>query len=109
MEIRHKVIASAGIRFSITVKNKEVGHAYLYIMRNDLDDRPFGFLEDVFVDESVRGYGIATKLIKQVIKTAEENNCYKIVATSRYSRPKVHTLYKRLGFQDHGKEFRIDL
>lgn len=34
--------------------------------------------------------------------------CYKLIATSRTSRPKVHELYHRLGFTQHGVEFRID-
>jgi hypothetical protein len=35
--------------------------------------------------------------------------CYMLIATSRHSRPKVHDLYRRLGFEDHGIEFRMDL
>ncbi|MEO0537352.1 MAG: hypothetical protein AAF215_26285 [Cyanobacteria bacterium P01_A01_bin.123] len=35
-------------------------------------------------------------------------NCYKLIATSRTSRPKVHDLYQRLGFTQQGFEFRID-
>ena len=87
---------------------KEIARAHLYIMHNNLHDRPFGFMEDVYVDESLRGQGFGTKLVDQIIQLAKENNCYKLIATSRHSRPKVHDLYLRLGFFDHGKEFRID-
>jgi len=34
--------------------------------------------------------------------------CYKLIATSRTSRPKVHELYQRLGFENHGVEFRMN-
>lgn len=88
--------------------NKEIARAHLYIMYNDLHDRPFGFMEDVYVNESLRGQGTGTELVNKIIKLAKENNCYKLIATSRHSRPKVHELYLRLGFLDHGKEFRID-
>jgi len=78
-------------------------------MNNDLHDRPFGLMEDVYVHESVRGQGIGTKLVKEIIKIAKAQGCYKLIATSRHARTKVHELYLTLGFADHGKEFRIDL
>jgi GNAT superfamily N-acetyltransferase len=78
-------------------------------MTNDLHAQPFGLLEDLFVDESQRGSGLGTALVREVIAAAREAGCYKLVATSRASRPKVHELYERLGFQNYGIEFRIDL
>lgn len=98
-----------GIKFLMRdVCNKEVGRAFLYIMYNDLHDRPFGFMEDVHIDETVRGQGMGTQLVNKVIEMARIRKCYKLVATSRNSRPRVHEFYQRLGFVDHGKEFRID-
>jgi len=98
-----------GIRFSVRDdKNKEVGRAYLYIMHNDLHENPFGLMEDVEIVETHRGSGLGSRLVQEVIATAEEHHCYKLIATSRHSRPKVHTLYERLGFTNHGVEFRID-
>jgi len=38
-----------------------------------------------------------------------EAGCYKLVATSRASRPRVHELYERLGFENYGVEFRMNL
>jgi GNAT superfamily N-acetyltransferase len=108
LEIREDEKHCAGIRFSVEEDDKEIGRAYLYIMRNDLHSRPFGLMEDVFVDESCRGKGIGTKLVKRIIEKAKEMKCYKLIATSRYSRPKVHELYGKLGFKDYGKEFRIN-
>lgn len=87
---------------------KTVGRAYLYVLSNDLHTQPFGLLEDVYVEPEYRGQGIATVLIERVIKVAHSLDCYKLIATSRYSREKVHEMYERLGFQDYGKEFRMD-
>lgn len=99
----------SGIRFSLQDETgQEVGRAYLYIMENDLHTAPFGLMEDVFIDSSKRGTGIGSELIKKVIKEAQKRGCYKLIATCRHSRPKVHKLYENLGFKNHGIEFRID-
>src|SRR5262249_28091204 len=88
---------------------REVGRASLVLVRNDLHDAPYGYLEDVFVDEALRGQGIGTRLVERVVRAAREEGCYKLVATSRYTRPRVQKLYMQLGFADHGKEFRMEL
>ena len=109
MEINRNHIKAEGIRLSIEENGSEVAHAFIYVMHNDLHDQPFGFMEDVFVNENYRGKGYGTELVKEIIKFACELNCYKLIATSRTARPKVHDLYKRLGFVEHGIEFRINL
>ena len=100
---------SYAIKMEAMENGKVLGRAYLYIMFNDLHKEPFGFLEDVFVEEGNRGKGIGTKLVKEVIAEAKKQNCYKIICTSRYENSAVHDLYEKLGFKDYGKEFRIDL
>lgn len=65
-------------------------------------------MEDIFVNETYRGKDYETELVKEIIEIAREFQCYKLIATSRTSRPKVHDLYKRLGFEEHRIEFRIN-
>lgn len=109
MRTDQEIVKSEGIRFSVKDnQDEEIGHAFLYLMHNDLHEEPFGLLEDVFIDENYRGQGVGTNLIKEVIKIAEGKGCYKLVATSRYERPKVHDLYKKLGFKDYGVEFKME-
>ena len=108
MKIDRQAQPARGIRFSVSDGDSEVARAYLYLMTNDLHDAPFGLLEDVFVDESQRGSGIGTGLVREVLAAAREAGCYKLIATSRTSRPRVHELYERLGFENHGFEFRMD-
>ena len=109
MKVERQRKPAHGIRFSISGSDGEVARAYLYVMTNDLHDAPFGLLEDVFVDEGQRGGGLGTTLVKEVISAAREAGCYKLIATSRVSRPKVHELYERLGFENYGLEFRMNL
>ncbi len=108
VEIKKKIIRCQGIRFSIKEGKKELGRAYLYLMTNGLHDRPFGLLEDVYVDENFRNQKLGTDLVKGIIAEAKKQKCYKLIATSRQFRPAVHRWYKKIGFKDYGKEFRID-
>lgn len=97
------------LKIIIEKDKKEIGHAYLYLIKNDLHDKPYGLLEDLFVEEEYRGQNIGSELAQAVIVEAKKNDCYKLLAQSRYGREKVHKFYKKLGFQDYGKNFRLDL
>lgn len=109
MQIQTKFIKAEGIKFFLIEAEQEIARAYLYLMHNSLHQEPFGLLEDVYIAENQRGKGTGTKIIRQVIQTAREKGCYKLIATSRSSRPKVHQLYIKLGFIERGLEFRMDL
>lgn len=109
MKIKYEKRKSLGIKIKAEENNREIGRAYLYLLKNDLHEEPFGFMEDVFVNKEYRGRGIGKEILNNVIKKAQENNCYKLICTSRYSNEKVHSLYVNLGFKDYGKEFRINL
>jgi len=109
MQIKAKTVSGTGVRISAELDGREVGHAYLYFLKNDLHELPFAFMEDVFVDEDFRGQGIGTQILVKIIETAQDNDCYKIIGTSRDSRTNVHQMYERLGFVRRGLEFRINL
>jgi len=104
-----KQFSSTAFRFSIEEDDKEVARGYLFIITNDQEKGPYGLMEDVFVDDSKRGQGYGTKILNKLIQEAKNQNCYKLIGTSRNERPKVHELYLNLGFKDYGKEFRMDL
>jgi GNAT superfamily N-acetyltransferase len=97
-----------GRRLSISKGGTEVARAFVYVLQNNLHDQPFALLEDVYVEEAHRGDMLGTHIIKAAIKIAQKLNCYKLVATSRHERERVHRLYRELGFIDHGIEFRIN-
>jgi GNAT superfamily N-acetyltransferase len=108
MNVGKSAAIARGIRIFLEEDGNEVGHAYLYIMHNDLHDQPFGLLEDVFVADSHRSQGLGSQLVNTAIETAQTENCYKLIATSRSSRSTLHDWYKKLGFQSYGIEFRIN-
>lgn len=108
MKIQQTELNSTGIKFFINREGKEVARGYLYLIENDLHSQPYGLMEDVFVAEELRGQGYGTKIITAIMEEAKKRGCYKLLGTSRYGRENVHKLYEKLGFQDRGKEFRLD-
>jgi GNAT superfamily N-acetyltransferase len=108
MDIQKKKISGKGVKLFVKDKDNEVARAYLYVLKNDLHKEPFGLMEDVFVNEEYRSKGIGTAIVNELITEAKKHGCYKLIATSRHERPKVHELYKKIGFKDQGLEFRMD-
>lgn len=109
MQIKKSEVKSDATKLELVNGEKIIGRAYLYLIKNDLHDKPYGLLEDLFVDESYRGSGFGRQLMQRVIEEAKELGCYKLIGTSRNSRTEVHNFYKKLGFEEYGKEFRMDL
>lgn len=108
MEIKKIAKQSQAIKLEVEENGRVVGRVYLYLIYNDLHSEPYGLLEDVFVDDSQRGQGTGTKLVQRVIDEAKVAGCYKLIACSRNSRPHIHEWYKDLGFEDYGKEFKME-
>ena len=55
-------------------------------------------LEDVIVDETVRGQGVGEALTREVIRLAKESGADYIALTSNPRREAANRLYQRVGF-----------
>lgn len=108
MKINITPILVSGIKITLSKGENFIGRGFLYLLKNDLHAEPFGLMEDIFVDESFRGKGCGEKITKAIIEEAKKNKCYKLICTSRFSNEKAHKLYEKLGFKNHGDEFRMD-
>lgn len=107
--MQQKKFTTDAIRFFEERDGKEVAHGYMYIIKNDFHDESYALFEYFSVDEAYRGQGIATELIQAMIDKARELGCYKILMQSRYGRDALHQFYEKMGFHDHGKNFRMNL
>jgi len=56
-------------------------------------------LEDVIVDETVRGQGVGEALTREVIRLAKESGADYIALTSNPRREAANRLYQRVGFK----------
>jgi GNAT superfamily N-acetyltransferase len=109
MKISKSIKTSKAIKMEIKDGKKTVGRAFLYLIKNDLHKKPYGLLEDVYVDENYRKQGLGGQLVKAVITEAKKQKCYKLLATSRMERESVHKYYEKFGFKKHGFEFRLEM
>jgi ribosomal protein S18 acetylase RimI-like enzyme len=58
-----------------------------------------GRIEDVVVDEAVRGKGVGAALTREALRLAEKLGARTVDLTSRPSRDAANRLYERSGFQ----------
>jgi len=56
-------------------------------------------IEDVVVDESARGQGVASALTREAVRLARDAGARTVDLTSRPSRESANRLYERLGFK----------
>lgn len=108
--IEHKQLNrfNKGIKLEYHENGERLGRATIYILYNELHDQPFGLLEDLFVEPGHRKRSIGSKLTEEAVQYANFQGCYKLICTSRYTSKKIYSMYKKYGFKDHGREFRID-
>ncbi|BCZ47743.1 N-acetyltransferase [Clostridium gelidum] len=67
---------------------------------------PFLVIEDVIINEDVRGQGVGKKIMTALDEFAKEKNCdYAILVSSDY-RKGAHVFYENLGFIDGVRGFR---
>lgn len=65
-----------------------------------------GHIEDVVTRQGFEGNGISSALMKEAIKTAKEQNCYKVILDAAED---LTSFYERFGFRKKELQFRLDL
>ena len=80
--------------------NKIIGTAKLLIEKKFGEN--VGHIEDVVVDQNFRRKGIGKLLIEQLVSYGKNNNCYKIVLTSK---EKNREFYTSCNFTEVGNEY----
>jgi ribosomal protein S18 acetylase RimI-like enzyme len=70
---------------------------------------PSAVVEDVCVDEGLRGQGVGREMMAFAMRTAAARGCYKLTLSSNLDRTRAHDFYRKLGFEQHGLSFRVSL
>jgi GNAT superfamily N-acetyltransferase len=66
-------------------------------------------VESVAVAPDRQGRGIGRAMMADAIDRARAQRCYKLALSSNARRRRAHEFYERLGFQQHGLSFVVDL
>ncbi len=64
-------------------------------------------LEDVVVEEQLRGRGIGRQMMRYAVSLCREKGCYKMSLSSNRNRESAHRFYESLGFALHGYSFSM--
>jgi GNAT superfamily N-acetyltransferase len=93
-----------------TIGGAIVGTFALLVMDNLAHvGAPSAVVEDVCVDEQLRGRGVGKAMMQHAMKVATDCGCYKLTLSSNIVRTRAHDFYRSLGFEQHGLSFRVDL
>ena len=65
-----------------------------------------GHIEDVAIKQGFQNKGIGREIIKELIKIAKEEKCYKIILDCD---EKVSKFYEQIGFKKHSVMMRINI
>ncbi|HET7207723.1 MAG TPA: GNAT family N-acetyltransferase [Terriglobales bacterium] len=79
-------------------------------LKNSLWQQGFlAHIDELVVDESVRGRGIGTELLVAAIEVAKRQNASRIELDSGFHRTSAHRFYEQRGFQNRGYLFSAKL
>jgi GNAT superfamily N-acetyltransferase len=85
-----------------------VGSLVLIIVPNlSHQGTPWAEIENMVVDETVRGRRIGESLVQRAIHIARDAGCYKLTLTSNMRRTEAHRFYERMGFETTHRAFRM--
>jgi len=87
-----------------------VGSLVLVIVPNlSHQGTPWAEIENMIVDESLRGQRIGESLVERAKQIAVDAGCYKLTLTSNLGRTDARRFYERIGFKTTHRAFRMTL
>ncbi len=84
---------------AITDKNQYVGFTQLYPSFLSVSAKRTWILNDLYVQESARGNGVATKLMNKAKELAKENQLKGISLSTAKTNTNAQNLYESLGYE----------
>jgi len=83
-----------------------VGTLTLYTLPNlSHGGRSTAIVENVVVDDALRGSGLGRLLMAEADRLAQEAGCYKVALTSNNKRAPAHTFYETIGYANTHRGF----
>lgn len=89
----------------LEVDGEVVGTTYLNVIPNlTRGGRPYGVIENVVVEERLRGTGLGRKLMDGTLARAWTAGCYKVMLMTGSKNPDTHAFYRASGFSPDAKQ-----
>jgi len=102
--LRERVGQSSG-RYFLARNGMGIAVGFMHLMpsTNTLAMRPIWFLEDLYVNESARGQGVATALLNHAEAFARSNGAERLTLATAHDNLAAQHLYKKHGYvrEDH--------
>ena len=94
---------SSGRYFLALHEQDAIGFMHLMPSTNTLAMRPIWLLEDLYVDESAPGQGVATALVSHAEAFARSTGAERLTLATAHDNLAAQHLYKKLGYvrEDH--------
>ncbi len=100
-EVFLRVIAAPSRQYFCAVMDRRVvGLGSITIKDNLWQEGNIGYIEEIVVDEELRGNGIGTQLLEQLVLSAREAGCRRVELDSAFRRKQAHQFYERHGFEN---------
>jgi ribosomal protein S18 acetylase RimI-like enzyme len=97
--IRDRVTQSSGRYFlAWDDTSRAIGFMHLMPSTNTLAMRPIWFLEDLYVDVSARGKGVATALLSYAEEFARSTGAERLTLATAHDNLAAQHIYKKLGY-----------
>ena len=96
--IRDRVTQSSARYFLAWIGNSAIGFMHLMPSTNTLAMRPIWFLEDLYVDVSARGQGVATALVSYAEAFAHDTGAERLTLATAHDNLAAQHIYKKLGY-----------
>ena len=103
-EIQRREIADPRIRYHLALKDQRlVGYCMMGPLDLPVDD-PRGLeLHRLYVDEAVKGAGVADALMRETIAWARKRGAPALYLSVWEDNPRAQRFYSRYGFDHHGE------
>ncbi|HYD89109.1 MAG TPA: GNAT family N-acetyltransferase [Vitreimonas sp.] len=103
-EIQRSEIADPEVRYRLALREGEiVGYCMMGVLAMPVDDAGGLELHRLYVDESVKGAGVAAALMEDAIAWARGKGASALYLSVWENNERAQRFYRRFGFKDHGE------
>ncbi|MEU9048118.1 MULTISPECIES: GNAT family N-acetyltransferase [unclassified Kitasatospora] len=100
-----QILGSPGLHlFVLEVDGDVVATTYLNVIPNlTRSASPYAVIENVVVDETLRGTGLGKRIMADTLRAAWDAGCYKAMLQTGSREPATHAFYRACGFSPDAK------